>query len=85
MPRFALRDNERDKIVTENGTYFDSFPKLWVFKKWVSLRCGGTSEAITMSILYVFYMYLSDQKKCVEILLEDLARFTKSTIKNFGR
>jgi hypothetical protein len=25
---FALRENERDKIVTENGTDVDSFPKL---------------------------------------------------------
>ena len=33
MLRFALRDNERDKIVTENGTDVDSFPKLWVLKK----------------------------------------------------
>jgi hypothetical protein len=43
--RFALRDNERDKIVTENGTDVDSFPKLWVLKKWVSMRGGGASEA----------------------------------------
>ena len=49
------------------------------------MRGGVTSVAITMSILYVFYMFMSDPSKCEEILIEDLARFTKSTIKNFGR